>query len=580
MIINLFTLTISYFIFFLTILGSGLLINNFVFKNKNIYIGEIGILGFLNIYFIILAIHFFSPINDYIIFIIFIILLYFFFKNYKNFIYKKKITYKKLFIVFLIFLIISITNNHHDDLYIFQLPIINYMQNFKIVFGLINLNDFIGQGHSFYEIMSLFKIPFYGNRVYFLIPIIFLNFFVIYLLENLYENKSAIIKTFIFFIILLLIIRFNRSKEFGTDLPVLCLLFYIQINFFKFLETREIKFFSYSILSFLFATILKFYSILSVFYLIPFLYLLKKKTFLIFKNKSYIFFIILLVSLTIFKNLIVSGCVIYPIKHSCFEKNILPWTVTKEIADERNTFYSAQVMGWKSFVKNQEEKKYIPPDEFLKLSKFTQYKYLFKDKDVEKILTIIVLLIIFLAFSFNSKNKIPEKNLSFFSKIIILIFFFFPLLIWFLKIPQSRYGYFSYISFFIIILFYFFNKLGALNQKIIKFSSIILITFLITKNFNRIHKEINFKNLKENEYPIKSFRVSNFTKSKINGYNVNFPTESVLECANIKMLCGSYVETINKIEVSKNYYFIINNPTGLIKLIKKSGIHDTLEMNN
>jgi len=76
---------------------------------------------------------------------------------------------------------------------------------------------------------------------------------------------------------------------------------------------------------------------------------------------------------------------------------------------------------------------------------------------------------------------------------IILFCFLMPLLIWFLKIPQSRYGYFSYISFFFITLFYFFNKLGELNPKIIKFSSIILITFLITKNFNRIYKEVTIK---------------------------------------------------------------------------------------
>ena len=60
MIINLFVLIISYFIFFLTILGSGILLNNFVIKEKDISLGETGIFGFINIYFIILIIHFFS----------------------------------------------------------------------------------------------------------------------------------------------------------------------------------------------------------------------------------------------------------------------------------------------------------------------------------------------------------------------------------------------------------------------------------------------------------------------------------------------------------------------------------------
>ena len=81
MIINLFVLIISYSIFFLTILGSGILLNNFVLKEKDISLGETGIFGFINIYFIILIIHFFSPIKDYIIVALFILFLFFFFKK-------------------------------------------------------------------------------------------------------------------------------------------------------------------------------------------------------------------------------------------------------------------------------------------------------------------------------------------------------------------------------------------------------------------------------------------------------------------------------------------------------------------
>ena len=186
----------------------------------------------------------------------------------------------------------SVTNNHHDDLYIFQLPIINYMQNYKIVFGLVNLNDFIGQGHSFYEIMSLFKIPIYENRAYFLLPIIFVNFFVIFLFESLKNENNKLIKYFIYFIIVLLIIRFNRSKEYGTDLPILCLLFYIQINLFSFINSKNIEFFFKSLLAGLFCIILKLYGVLSLLYLCAFLPLLKKDVFGIFEKKICIFFII------------------------------------------------------------------------------------------------------------------------------------------------------------------------------------------------------------------------------------------------------------------------------------------------
>jgi hypothetical protein len=153
------------------------------------------------------------------------------------------------------------------------------MQNFKIVFGLINLNDFIGQGHSFYEIMSFFKVPIYENRAYFLIPIIFLNFFVIYLFEKLKEEKNYLIKYFIYFIIILLIVRFSRSKEYGTDIPILCLLFYIQLNFLSFLNTKNFQFFLKSILASIFCVILKLYGITSLFYLLGIYTNFKKRYF-------------------------------------------------------------------------------------------------------------------------------------------------------------------------------------------------------------------------------------------------------------------------------------------------------------
>ena len=287
MFFNIASLILIYSFFLTIIFSAGKIGNKYIFQFKNLGFGEFGILGFIIIYFVILVVHFFYSINDYFIYSTYLLLISYFVINLKNFLNEFKISKYKLGIIFLFFLILSITNNHHDDLYIFQLPIINYMQNFKIVFGLINLNDFIGQGHSFYEIMSFFKVPIYENRSYFLLPIIFLNFFVIYLFEKLKEEKNYLIKYFIYFIIILLIIRFSRSKEYGTDLPILCLLFYIQLNFLSFLNTKNYHFFLKSILASIFCIILKLYGITSLFYLLAFIPILKKDIFKIFEKKEY-----------------------------------------------------------------------------------------------------------------------------------------------------------------------------------------------------------------------------------------------------------------------------------------------------
>ena len=202
MFFNVVSLVLIYSFFLTIIYSAGKAGNYYIFKFKNLGFGEFGILGFIIIYFLILIVHFFSSINDYFIYFSYLILLTYFLFSFKDFFTELKISKGKFSIIFFIFILLSITNNHHDDLYIFQLPIINYMQNYKIVFGLINLNDFIGQGHSFYEIMSFFKVPIFENRAYFLLPVIFLNFFVIYLFEKLKEEKNYLIKYFIFFIII------------------------------------------------------------------------------------------------------------------------------------------------------------------------------------------------------------------------------------------------------------------------------------------------------------------------------------------------------------------------------------------
>ena len=156
MFLNITSLILIYSFFSTIILSAGKIGNKYIFQFKDLSFGEFGILGFVIVYFAILVIHFFYSINDYFIYFTYFILISYFLSNFKIFFKELKISSYKFGLIFLVFILLSITNNHHDDLYIFQLPIINYMQNFKIVFGLINLNDFIGQGHSFYEIMSFF----------------------------------------------------------------------------------------------------------------------------------------------------------------------------------------------------------------------------------------------------------------------------------------------------------------------------------------------------------------------------------------------------------------------------------------
>ncbi len=572
---------ISIYIFFFTIiLSAGKIANNYILQFKNLSLGEHGILGFIIFYFLSLCIHFFFAINDLIIFSVFLILIIFFVRNFRNILKINKISNLKLFITFLIFLIISITNNHHDDLYIFQLPIINYMQNYKIVFGLINLNDFIGQGHSFYEIMSLFKIPIYENRAYFLLPIIFLHFFVIFLFESLEIEKNKFVKYFIYFVIALLIIRFNRSKEYGTDLPILCLLFYIQINFFRFLNSKNIEYFFKSILASLFCIILKLYGVLSIFYVFAFLPLLKKDVFRIFEKKKYIFFILSIFFLTITKNIIVSGCMFYPISEICLDKKYANWSIGREIAEKRNEFYSAQVFGWRSYTKNINQGKFISAKGYLETNAVEKIKGLMTDKDLEKIITGIVIVFLFILISVSSKNKIKIDKIKRYPNLIILLCFFIPFMIWSIKFPQSRYGYFSYVSCLFFYISYRYFNLGEINKKSVKIFFSILLIFLSTKNILRIHSEIQNNNNNINQYPIKKFKSDDYIVKLIDNIKFNIPKNSFMECSNIPMLCLANQKMIKKAKVYNGYYFLENNSSELRRHISSSAYYDMIETNN
>ena len=578
MFLNFISLFLIYSFFFIIILSAGKIANNFIFQFKNLYIGEHGILGFFFIYSIVLIIHFFIPITNLVIFFIYSIFFIYFLYNLKKILFLSKIGNYKYFFIFLIFLILSVTNNHHDDLYIYQLPIINYMQNYKIIFGFINLNDFIGQGHSFYEIMSFFKVPFFENRAYFLLPIIFLNFFVLFLFENLKIEKNQIVKYFIYFIILLLIIRFNRSKEYGTDLPILCLLLYIQINFFYFISSKNLEFFYKAVLASLFSIILKLYGILSLFYLLAFLPILKNNFLDIFGKKRYFTFLISVFLLTLLKNIIVSGCLAYPISKTCLNKSNFSWSIGKDIADSRNEFYNAQVLGWRSYTKNVNDGKFLTAEQYKNKKISEKIKGLVSDNDRDKILTGIILLSIFILILILSKDKIKIYKIKKPNNILILLCLFLPLLIWLLKLPQSRYGYFAYLSCLIFYISFQFFKVGEINKKFTISIFTLLIAFLVFKNVTRIYYEV--KNLKKfQNYPIKNFRVDEYEINFINKKRFNIPKNSFMECGNIPMLCLANVNMISNVKIISNYIFLKNNNNGLKQHINSSAIYDMIETN-
>ena len=144
------------FLFF-SIWGYGSLLKR-QFK-KELNFGETGIYGFVIIYLILVSIHFFLPINYFVSLLIKVVGLLIGLKNYSLI---KKIDSKlfnKFLIIIIIFFICSLTDKVHDDFYWYHLPTINYIHDYKIIFGIASLNDQLGYGQGYFYLSSLFFDP-------------------------------------------------------------------------------------------------------------------------------------------------------------------------------------------------------------------------------------------------------------------------------------------------------------------------------------------------------------------------------------------------------------------------------------
>jgi hypothetical protein len=178
--INVLFLSLILILFSLSILGYGLLFNN-KFLKLDLNTGEHGLIGFFILYLISVFFNFFISINIFLS----LTILSTGFAYFINFLFKKKIFFDKFHLLILgISILSSVTVNLHDDHLLYQLPYIDLKQQFKIIFGLVHLNDTLAYQHGLYDTMSLFNLPFYQNRFVFLIPIIFVMFFLFTIKDN------------------------------------------------------------------------------------------------------------------------------------------------------------------------------------------------------------------------------------------------------------------------------------------------------------------------------------------------------------------------------------------------------------
>jgi hypothetical protein len=530
-------------------LASGYHLLRFSGIKKKISNYETGLFGLIFLGILSLIVNFFVPLSKNINTIIcLIIIISFFFQNRSDFRNLKKIIISSSKVTFVAFVFISFSKNFNPDSFLYHLPYTNLINDYKILPGSTLLHFRFGHTSIMQYVNAVFNNQILGiNGITIPISLIF-SFFFIFLLEEILKilKIKSSLDLYNFYIILAFIflcLRMNRYSDYGNDHPsTIFFIYFISIfikNFNHF--DLDVKKYLSIFASFIFT--------LKVFYFIPLIlcaYLWLSKVNLKIFNVANNISVFLLV-FWFLKNILVSGCVIYPVSFTCI--NNLPWyDLSKNYfinANQISLESEAWAKNWnthrkketnlnKDINKNNSQKKYIKNFVWLQEWSNNHGKQIIK-----KIAPFLILVLILFLIS----RK--EIKISKFKNIKLFIFLFsinlFGLTLWFLKFPIMRYGLaYIFIQIFLISFIFFRNK----YLTNIKFILIFCLLILTSKNLLRIYNNFDYK-----PYPeIKN--KSEYFKTKKNDLNIFYTKKGT--CGYNKSPCTNYRRNIKNIDI-KNY---------------------------
>ena len=564
--INIF---ISSLIGSIVIIANGYISNYLIFKKKmnqfNIY--KDSLFGFVLIGFIGLLINFFSPINKNISSIFLIIsifvFIYLFIKSEK----KNTILWILTYLTVTTFIIITFSNINRPDAGLYHLPYVKILNENKLILGLTNLHYRFGHT-SIFQYISALHVNFFLKDEFLNIPLAILpGLYFLYLFKtfiNEFKNKNEKNIIILFLITAFSLYSFNRFSGLGNDGPASIFFFILVIHFLNIQNIKKVdinEFYRILIIT-IFLLMLKPFMIFSL--IVPTLLLIiNEKRLKLIKDKKNIF-CLTLISLWLLKNVLISSCIIFPLKQTCFDNLMYSNTKIVNIA-------SKEAEAWaKGYPDSKIKKGFNQYNSNLNWLKTWSKNHL--KKITEKILPLLVLIIILISFSFISKNYYKNfslKNIFSDKKLIYLIYFLsFYLILWFLKFPVYRFG-LPFISSFVIIIYVFLfitNKEKIYNQKIL--STFLIFGFLIicAKNINRIINKFdqNYYNapwpamysMNENANKIKNFK-------KVYDKNNNFLYfySGGVECMYTSSPCSNYLNKNIKKTTRYGYkiFFYENN---------------------
>ncbi len=519
------------------------------FKSNTQYFSKLLINGAILISFLSLLLNFFLPLSKVLNSLFFIIIFIFFFKP--NIFNIKKYFYFLIITTFITYILLYGSHMYRPDAGLYHLPYTKILNEEKIIFGLTNLHFRFGH-ISILQYLSASNVNFITGNVGITIPSaiiassIIINFLSKFR-QNLINKNYNFHFYFLIGILIYVFLKMNRYAEYGNDAPAHFLTFYLFSEFLK-LDKKNInkdEILNISLIA-LFVVLNK--VTLIPILIIPLILIIRKKSFLFLKKFNF-YLIVFFGALWLFKSLIISGCLIYPLKVTCFKS--LDWSdisTVEKISVENEAFSK----NWPNF----KNKNIIEQEDYIKnFNWITTWIKKFIDEQKEKsfAFSIILFFLYFIIIKNSKKNKFSYKNDNLFLLTLIL-----SALLWFIKIPDFRYA----SSIIISLIIYPFaslltNRFYYTDKKIV-FSSIIILFFtaFITKNFIRIFNTTTYFN-----YPNPRIYSHNDDNKKLNYSSIKIENKIIHNqnkgyCMYTKNLCSPYQKDM-KIKKIRNYLIFL-----------------------
>ena len=481
---------------------------------------------------------------------------------YFNYLKKSLLTKNiKIFIgIFLLLFISFLIFKSHDDFPYYHFPYTYYLTQNSSYIGIGQFNHGFRTPSSIFYFNSLFYLPIIKFYLFHIgSAIIFGSAIYIFLsniIENIKKKKINYIYYFDLLSLIFILVFFYRLAEHGTDRSAQILVLLIINEIFKVITLKKISNYEISKISILFAiTIsLKAFYFLYGLLLLPLLFIVLRRIRIgklikkVLVNRAF-YFSIFLLTLVLITNFFNTGCLIYPLKSSCFSN--FDWSIQQNEIEMMSLHYES----WSKAGKTpnfQIDNQYDYVKNFNWVSGWINRYFFFKVTDF--LFGLMFLSIVFLT-TFYSKIKIKKKV----KKEVIYIYLVIGILLieWFTNHPSLRYGGYSLFFIFLFIPISLVLERYKNNINLVKKKTFIIlligISIFVLRNIDRINnesKKYDYKVFFNPYHKIDStyFRFENQTNELIKNFD---------DCQIKKKSCSKQNQFIIKKKLGK-YIFIRN----------------------